>query len=198
MRASTGLPVRQDAPRSPWASWPIQRPYCTYQGWSSPKKRFSSATMAGLAMASAPIICSTTVPGIRRSIRNTSTVSPSMVAAMEYSRMNTYRPIAMPIFPRAPGAPRSARIRGPPPTGRGLRRLPGRLRAERRSRSGLVEPDALEPVEQGHGVLAPALHRGLGEVDGVGGEEPEMWDVLQDHDLEPVVDLLSLLLVHGA
>ena len=31
--------------------------------------------MAGLAIASAPIICSTTVPGMSRSMRKTSTVS---------------------------------------------------------------------------------------------------------------------------
>jgi hypothetical protein len=39
--------------------------------------------MAGVAMASTPIICSTTVPGIRRSIRKTSTVSPVSVSAIE-------------------------------------------------------------------------------------------------------------------
>ncbi len=42
--------------------------------------------MAGLAMASAPIICSTTVPGMSRSMRKISTVSPTRVRAIEYSR----------------------------------------------------------------------------------------------------------------
>ena len=46
----------------------------------------SSATMAGLTTASAPIICSTTVPGISRSMRKISTVSPSSVRAIEYRR----------------------------------------------------------------------------------------------------------------
>ncbi len=32
MSSKTGLPVRQDVPRSPWASWPSQRPYCTHHG----------------------------------------------------------------------------------------------------------------------------------------------------------------------
>ena len=44
------------------------------------------STIAALTTASAPIICSTTVPGIRRSIRKTSTVSPSSVSPIEYSR----------------------------------------------------------------------------------------------------------------
>src|SRR4029453_13485924 len=57
--------------------------YCTYPGWSSPKKRLSCSTICGLTTASAPIICSTTVPGIRRSIRKMSTVRPSNVKAME-------------------------------------------------------------------------------------------------------------------
>jgi hypothetical protein len=83
MRDTTGLPVRHEVPRSPWASCPIQRPYCRYQGWSSPKNRLSSATMAGLTTASAPIICSTTVPGIRRSMRKIRTVRPTTVRAME-------------------------------------------------------------------------------------------------------------------
>ena len=39
--------------------------------------------MAGLATASAPIICSTTVPGIRRSMRKINTVSPSRVRPIE-------------------------------------------------------------------------------------------------------------------
>ena len=82
MSVATGLPVRHEVPRSPWARLPIQRPYCTHQGWSRPKKRFSSATMAGLTIASAPIICSTTVPGTSRSIRKTSSDRPSIVRAM--------------------------------------------------------------------------------------------------------------------
>src|SRR5262245_49639078 len=59
--------------------------------------------------------------------------------------------------------------------------------------SRLVEPDALETVEQRGRVLLEALHRGLGEVDGVRREEPEVRHVLQDHDLDAVVDLLALL-----
>ncbi len=82
----TGLPVRQEVPRSPWASWPSHRAYWTHHGWSRPKKRLSSATMAGLTIASAPIICSTTVPGISRSMRKISTVSPTNVSAIEYRR----------------------------------------------------------------------------------------------------------------
>jgi hypothetical protein len=81
--ATTGLPVRHDVPRLPCASSPIQRPYWSHHGWSSPKKRLSSATMAGLTIASAPIICSTTVPGINRSMRKTSTVRPTSVSAIE-------------------------------------------------------------------------------------------------------------------
>ena len=74
--ATTGLPVRHEVPRSPWARSPIQRPYCRHHGWSRPKKRLSSATIAGLTMASAPIICSTTVPGTSRSMRKTSSDRP--------------------------------------------------------------------------------------------------------------------------
>jgi hypothetical protein len=87
--ATTGLPVRQEVPRSPWASAATQRPYCCHHGWSKPKNRFSSATIAGLAMASAPINCSTTVPGTRRSMRNTSTERPTKVTAIEYNRTTT-------------------------------------------------------------------------------------------------------------
>ncbi len=39
--------------------------------------------MAALTTASAPIICSTTVPGISRSIRNVSTVRPASVTTIE-------------------------------------------------------------------------------------------------------------------
>ena len=46
--------------------------------------------MAGLTTASAPIICSTTVPGTRRSIRKTSTVRPSSVRTIEYRRTTRY------------------------------------------------------------------------------------------------------------
>jgi hypothetical protein len=83
MSAITGLPVRQEVPRSPWARLPTQIAYCRHHGWSRPKKRLSSATMAGLTTASAPIICSTTVPGTRRSIRNTITDTPTRVRAIE-------------------------------------------------------------------------------------------------------------------
>ena len=87
--ATTGLPVRHEVPRSPVARPPIQSAYCRHHGWSSPKKRLSSATIAGLTIASAPIICSTTVPGTSRSIRNTSTERPTSVRAIEYSRTAT-------------------------------------------------------------------------------------------------------------
>src|SRR5262249_56521919 len=59
----------------------------------------------------------------------------------------------------------------------------------------LVEPDPLEPVEVRRGVLDPALHVRLAEIDVVSREEPEVWHVLEDHDLDLVVDLLALLLV---
>src|SRR5713226_15257 len=64
--------------------------------------------------------------------------------------------------------------------------------------SGFVEPDVLEAVEQRRGVLLEALDRGLGEVDPVGREEPEVRYVLEDQDLHAVIDLLALLLIHGA
>src|SRR5262249_22629654 len=64
--------------------------------------------------------------------------------------------------------------------------------------SGLVEPDSLEAIQQGGRVLLEALDRGLGEIDRVGGEQPEVRHVLEDHDLHAVVDLLALLGVHGA
>src|SRR5712692_1716513 len=64
--------------------------------------------------------------------------------------------------------------------------------------SGLVEPDVLEAVEQRRGVLLEALDRGLGEVDPVGREEPEVRHVLEDQDLHAVIDLLALPLIHGA
>ena len=83
IRERTGLPVRHEVPRSPRRSWPSQRPYWTYQGWSRPKKRFSWSTICWLTIASAPIICSTTVPGMRWSMRKTRTVSPSSVKAIE-------------------------------------------------------------------------------------------------------------------
>ena len=66
-----------------------------------------------------------------------------------------------------------------------------------RAVSGLVEPDAVEAVQQGRRVLLEALDRRLGEVDRLGREEPEVRHVLQDQDLDAVVDLLPLLLVHG-
>ncbi len=91
MSEATGLPVRHEVPRSPWRSWPIQRPYCTYHGWSRPKKALSCATMVGLAIASTPIICSTTVPGISRSMRKIKMVSPARLRAIEYSRTTIYR-----------------------------------------------------------------------------------------------------------
>src|SRR5262244_1697233 len=62
----------------------------------------------------------------------------------------------------------------------------------------LVEPDVLEAVEERGGVLPEALDGGLGEVDALRGEEPEVRHVLQDQDLDTVVDLLALLLIHGA
>jgi hypothetical protein len=80
---STGFPVRQEVPRLPWRSWPSQRRYWTYHAWSRPKKRLSCSTICWLTTASAPIICSTTVPGIRRSMRKTRTVSPRRVTAIE-------------------------------------------------------------------------------------------------------------------
>ena len=88
---TTGLPVRHDVPRSPWARAVTQRPYCCHHGWSRPKNRFSSATIAGLTMASAPIICSTTVPGTRRSMRKTRRDRPRSVRAIEYRRTARYR-----------------------------------------------------------------------------------------------------------
>ena len=45
-------------------------------------------------------------------------------------------------------------------------------------------------------MLLEALDRGLGEVDPVRGEEPEVGHVLEDQDLHAVIDLLALLLVH--
>jgi len=42
--------------------------------------------MAGLTTASAPIICSTTVPGIRRSMRKIRNVRPRSVRPIEYRR----------------------------------------------------------------------------------------------------------------
>jgi hypothetical protein len=86
MRLITGLPVRHEVPKSPWASRPIHARYCVYHGWSRPKKRLSCSTISLLTTASAPIICSTTVPGTRRSMRKTSTVSPARVTPIEYRR----------------------------------------------------------------------------------------------------------------
>ena len=63
------------------------RPYCDVPRLVEAEEALAARpTMAGLTTASAPIICSTTVPGIRRSIRKTSTVSPASVTAIEYSR----------------------------------------------------------------------------------------------------------------
>jgi len=87
--ATTGLPVRHDVPRSPWTRPPIQVAYCRHHGWSRPKNRLSSATISGLTTASAPISCSTTVPGTRRSMRKTSSDRPARVRAIEYSRTAT-------------------------------------------------------------------------------------------------------------
>src|SRR2546425_2085580 len=65
-------------------------------------------------------------------------------------------------------------------------------------RSCLVEPDSFEAVEERGRVLAESFHAGLGEVDRIGREEPEVRHVLEDHELDAVVDLLALLLVHRA
>src|SRR5207245_3755784 len=64
--------------------------------------------------------------------------------------------------------------------------------------SCLVEPDSFEAIEERGRMLAESLHRGLGEVDRIGREEPEVRHVLEDHDLHAVVDLLALLRVHRA
>src|SRR5207302_1814282 len=151
------------------------------------------------AMASAPIICSTTVPGTRRSMRNTSRVSPRSVRAIEYSRTRRYRVIrirggAAALLPPAP----PPHLCGPTPGGRAARPPPGPPHRINHLAvvSRLVEPDVLEAVEEGGRVLLEALDRGLGEVDPVRGEEPEVGHVLEDQDLHAVIDLLALLLVH--
>src|SRR4029453_2376819 len=100
MSATTGLPVRHEVPRSPRTSPPIQRPYCTHHGWSSPKNRLSSATIAGLTMASAPIIPPPTPPGPSRNIKNTNTDNPTNVSTIEYSRTTTYLVIDAEETPR--------------------------------------------------------------------------------------------------
>src|SRR5262249_41403301 len=137
-----------------------------------PKKRFSSATMAGLAMASAPIICSTTVPGMRRSMRKIRMVRPARVSAIEYNRTTRYRPKTR-LYTRI--SPRSNH--------ENLR---------------LLQPHALEAVEERRRMLLETLHRCLREVDRVGRVEPEVRHVLEDHDLDAIVDLLALLLIHRA
>src|SRR5712691_11844872 len=62
----------------------------------------------------------------------------------------------------------------------------------------LIDPHALEAVQQRRRMLPEALHARLREVDRVRREEPEVRHVLEDHDLDLVVDLLALLLIQGA
>src|SRR6266446_7719822 len=61
-----------------------------------------------------------------------------------------------------------------------------------------VQPDSFEAVEERGRVLAESFYAGLGEVDRIGREEPEVRHVLEDHELDTVVNLLALLLVHRA
>src|SRR5438034_31578 len=84
------------------------------------------------------------------------------------------------------------------PWGRAASRPSSRAARGGSAPSRLVEPGALEAVEQRGRVLPEALHRRLGEVDRVGGEEPQLRHVLEDHELHAVVDLLALLGIQRA
>src|SRR5688572_26468549 len=88
--ASTGRPESHDTPRSPRTTPASQCAYCTGTGRSSPKYARKDATTSGDAMAACPSSCSTTVPGTIRTIRNTTTLTPSSVSAVASSRRARY------------------------------------------------------------------------------------------------------------
>src|SRR6266540_1493382 len=213
MSCVTGLPVRHEVPRSPRASSATHREYWTYHGWSRPKNRLSSATMAALTIASAPIICSTTVPGISRSMRKISTVSPASVRAIEYARTTRYRPTALSGSIHPTPSPYPLPLGGGEGImetlsfggGEGIMETYSPSERERVGvsvahrfgpGSGLVEPGPLEAIEERGRVLLEALHGDLREVDRIGREQPELRHVLEDQELDAVVDLLPLLRVH--
>ncbi len=76
----TGLPVHIDLPKSSVTSPTIQSPNCAERGLSSPRRVRSAATVSADTAAPSPrSLISTTSPGITRSMKKTSTATPSKV-----------------------------------------------------------------------------------------------------------------------
>src|SRR5918996_1836123 len=79
-------------PRFPWSTPHIHRPNCTQIGWSRPSRRRSaSITSCGTAPPSPRNITSVMSPGIKRSMRNTSTATPSSVGTISAARWKMKR-----------------------------------------------------------------------------------------------------------
>jgi hypothetical protein len=85
-RTSTGRPESHDTPRSPRSRPASQTPYWTCQGWSRPKKRRKEPTTSGDAIEACPRSCSTTVPGISRTISKTRKLTPKRVSPIAARR----------------------------------------------------------------------------------------------------------------
>src|SRR5687767_6971810 len=83
----TGRRVAMDRPRSPWATRPSHRAYCTGSGASKPYARLTASISAWLA--SPGMTAAIGSPGARWTIANTMTLAPSKVGTASRNRRAT-------------------------------------------------------------------------------------------------------------
>ena len=102
MSCATVFLKKNDSPKSPWSTRPIQITNCSVIGRSSPRRARMSATSCEVALSPAMIAAGS--PAVSRSMRNTRTATTTMTGMVAINRLTTYRSISG-VPTRAGGGP---------------------------------------------------------------------------------------------